>query len=64
MHTSQRAREQQCVRIRQRVSRCDSYTFFNALTAPQWLDQVETLLPAHRERLFPPTEALSMFLKR
>jgi hypothetical protein len=64
MHTSQRAREQQCVRIRQRVSRCDSYTFFNALTAPQWLDQVETLLPAHRERLFPPTEALSMFLNQ
>jgi len=49
MHTSQRAREQQCVRIRQRVSRCDSDTFFNALTALQWLDQVETLLPVHRE---------------
>ena len=64
MQSSQRAREQQCVRIRQRVSRCDSYTFFNALTAPQWLDQVETLLPAHRERLFPPTEALSMFLNQ
>jgi hypothetical protein len=28
MHTSQRARQQQCVRIRQRASRCDSYTFF------------------------------------
>jgi len=48
MHTNQRAREQLCVRIRQRVSRFDRYTFFNALTAPQWLDQVETLLPAHR----------------
>jgi len=64
MHTSQRAREQQCVRIRQRLSRCDSYTFFNALTAPHWLDQVESLLPAHRERLFPPTETLSMFLNQ
>jgi len=64
MHTSQRARQQQCVRIRQRASRCNSYTFFNALTAPKWLDQVESLLPAHRERLFPPTEALSMFLNQ
>ena len=64
MHTSQRAREQQCVRIRQRLSRCNSYTFFNALTAPHWLDQVESLLPAHRERLFPPTETLSMFLNQ
>ena len=64
MHTSQRAREQQCVRIRQRLSRCDSYTFFNTLTAPHWLDQVESLLPAHRERLFPPTETLSMFLNQ
>lgn len=64
MHTSQRARQQQCVRVRQRASRCDSYTFFNALTAPQWLDQVEALLPTHRERLFPPTETLSMFLNQ
>jgi hypothetical protein len=64
MQSSQRAREQQCVHIRQRASRCDSYTFFNALTAPYWLDQVESLLPAHRERLFPPTETLSMFLNQ
>jgi hypothetical protein len=35
---------------------------FNLLTGPQLLDQVETLLPEHRERLFPPTETLSMFL--
>jgi len=64
MHTSQRARQQQYFRIRQRASCCDSYTFFNALTAPKWLDQVESLLPAHRERLFPPTETLSMFLNQ
>jgi len=40
----------------------DSYGFFNLLTGPQLLDTVEDLLPAHRERLFPPTETLSMFL--
>ena len=35
---------------------------FNLLTGPRLLDQVEALLPAHRERDFPPTETLSMFL--
>lgn len=29
---------------------------------PELLKRVESLLPAHRERLFPPTETLSMFL--
>ncbi len=32
------------------------------LTGPQLLDRVEALLPDHRERLYPPTETLSMFL--
>jgi len=64
MQSSQRAREQQCARIRRQASQCDSYTFFNALTAPDWFDQVELLIPDHRERLFPPTETLSMFLKQ
>lgn len=41
----------------------DSYDFFNLLTAPEMLATVEALLPAgHRERQFPPTETLSMFL--
>jgi len=30
----------------------------------QLLDGVEELLPAHRERLFPPAETLSMFLEQ
>lgn len=64
MQSSQRARKQQCARIRRQASQCDSYTFFNALTAPDWFDQVESLIPDHRERLFPPTETLSMFLKQ
>lgn len=40
----------------------DAVSFFNALTGPEFLDQVESLLPAHRERLYPPTETLSMFM--
>lgn len=62
MHPSQRARQQQQQSINSRAKNCDSYDFFNLLTGPEFLDQVETLSPEHRERLFPPTETLSMFL--
>lgn len=40
----------------------DSYRFFNLLTSPELFGLVEDALPAHRERLFPPTETLSLFL--
>ena len=41
----------------------DSYSFFNLLTGPEMLSKIEELLPdTHRERQFPPTETLSMFL--
>jgi len=50
-------------RIQARVSKSDSYRFFNLLTGPEMLSKVEELLPErHRERQFPPTETLSMFL--
>jgi hypothetical protein len=62
MHPSQRACIQQEKRIGRRAENSDSYEFFNLLTAPEFLDKVESLLPDHRERLFPPTETLSMFL--
>ena len=60
MYPSQRARAQQCQQISRRVDDSDAYAFFNLLTGPAWFDQVEALLPEHRERLFPPTETLSM----
>lgn len=63
MHTNLRARAQQHV-LRRHARQSDAYTFFNVLTGPQLLDKVESLLPAHRERLFPPTETLSMFLSQ
>ena len=43
-------------------AKCDAYRFFDLLTSDALLDQVESLLPDHRERLYPPTETLSMFL--
>lgn len=64
MHPNPRVRVQQQQRIRRRADQSDAYTFFNLLTSPELLDRVESLLPEHRERLFPPTETLSMFLSQ
>jgi len=62
MHPSRQAFAHQQKRVRGRAANSDSYSFFNLLTGPEFFDQVEALLPQHRERLFPPTETLSMFL--
>lgn len=64
MHPSyyRRARQQQ--NIRHHANQSDAYAFFNLLTAPQLFNKLESLLPEHRERLFPPTETLSMFLSQ
>jgi hypothetical protein len=62
MHPSHRPSTGQQQRVRHYVSNADSYAMFNLLTGPQLFDRVEASLPEHRERLFPPTETLSMFL--
>lgn len=62
MYPTQRARLHQQKRFRGQAANSDSYAFFNLLTGPEFLGQVESLLPEHRERLFPPTETLAMFL--
>jgi hypothetical protein len=61
MHPSRHGRAQQQRKIRHRAQQSDAYAFFNLLTGPQLIDKVESLLPEHRERLFPPTETLAMF---
>ncbi len=38
--------------------------FFNVLTSPELLETTEALLPEHRERLYPPTVTLSMFMRQ
>lgn len=48
--------------IKKHAENSDSSSFFNLLTGSELLSTVESLLPEHRERLFPPTETLSMFL--
>jgi len=62
MNPNQPSRSYQQPRVREYAAKSDSYSFFNLLTGPELFDQVESLLPEHRERLFPPTETLSMFL--
>jgi hypothetical protein len=61
MHTNPSAQLRQ-QRVRGHARNSDAYAFFNLLTGPELLGQVESLLPDHRERQFPPTETLSMFL--
>jgi len=64
MHPKRSASAYQQMRVKRHVSGCNSHTFFNLLTSDRLLDEVESLLPEHRERLFPPTETLSMFLSQ
>ena len=62
MHPSQTSAARQRRRVLCRAENTDACGFFNLLTGPRLLDDVEELLPEHRERLFPPTETLSMFM--
>lgn len=49
-------------RIAAHASRLHAYDFFNLLTGDALLDKVEQHLPPYRERLYPPTETLSLFI--
>jgi len=50
--------------IARRVRGTEAVDFFNVLTGPELLERTEALLPQHRERLYPPTVTLSMFMKQ
>jgi hypothetical protein len=49
-------------RLKAYQENCDSYHYSNMRTSDALLDTVEEPLPEHRERLYPPTETLSIFL--
>lgn len=59
---SSQQQHRDCVRRHSRQS--GAVDFFNLLTGPELLEVTETHLPEHRERLYPPTVALSMFIKQ
>jgi len=50
--------------IQQRIHDQHAVDFFNILTGPQLLELTDAYLPEHRERLYPPTVTLSMFIKQ
>lgn len=52
--------QQKLIASHRSTSHCQSV--FNLLTSDLLFDQLEAHLPNHRERLFPPTETLSMFI--
>jgi hypothetical protein len=54
--------QQQGREICRRAKQVDSMDFFNLITGPELLDKLEALLPEYRERKFPPTVTLAMFL--
>lgn len=63
MHPIRRDRSQQHRTLRH-IRNTDAYQYFDLLTDDATLDHVESLLPAHRERLLPPTETLAMFMSQ
>ncbi len=56
-HSQQHARH-----ISRSTEQIGAVDFFNLLTGPELLEVTDALLPEHRERLYPPTLALSMFM--
>ena len=60
--------QQQQSKIKRRATACSKATqaveYFNVLTSPEMLETTERLMPEHRERLYPPTVALSMFMRQ
>ena len=56
--------EQHRQQIRRRGQRVEAVGFFNLLTGPELLEVTEEHLPEHRERLYPPTVTLSMFMRQ
>ncbi len=64
MYPSRQSAPHQLKRVSHHVGNTDSHALFNLLTSPQLFDQVEALLPKHRERLYPPTETLPLFLSQ
>ncbi|MDJ0806681.1 MAG: IS4 family transposase [Gammaproteobacteria bacterium] len=62
-HTVSSIRTQQKLIQAQRIN-SDCLSTFNLLTSDLLFDEVERLLPKHRERLFPPTETLAMFVSQ
>jgi hypothetical protein len=56
--------QQHAKHISRSVHEVEAVNFFNLLAGPELLEMTDSLLPEHRDRLYPPTLALSMFMKQ
>jgi hypothetical protein len=61
---AQSAIHQRQIHIGRKIKATESVEFFNILTSPELLETTESLMPEHRERLYPPTITLSMFMRQ
>ena len=61
---AQNVLHQRQTHIAGRAKTTQAVEFFNVLTSPELLQTTEAVLPKHRERLYPPTVALSMFMRQ
>lgn len=64
MHATSSLLRHQQKRVQDHLNQSDIYSFFNLLTSDDLLLHVEQSLPEHRERQYPPTETLAMFLSQ
>lgn len=64
MHANYSPVRHQQTQVSHHLSNLDALGFFNQLTSVQLFDRLESLLPDHRERLFPPAGTLSLFLSQ
>jgi hypothetical protein len=65
MDRNARSRQQQHrKRIERRAGATEAVEFFNVLTSAELLEVTERLSPEFRERLYPPTVTLSMFMRQ
>jgi hypothetical protein len=55
---------QRQTRIGHQAKSTQAVEFFNVLTSTELLGTTEALQPEHRERLYPPTVTLSMFMRQ
>lgn len=62
--TAQLKSQQRRKQVTQHAKQHAAVDFFNVLTGPELLGKTEEHLPEHRERLYPPTQVLSMFMKQ
>ena len=62
MYPNRQFQREQQNRVKNHIKITHANTFAELLSEPELLDQLETLVPPHRERLFPPKETLAMFI--